>query len=259
MTKGLGQAGEVFSQAIGYTPAKLGTGHSPEPQILVSRMNDTTRANVKADRRAKLFSARLYALTDGAENRDEFAHRITAMVAGGVDIIQFREKRPSTETIVDRIQLALEIIRGAGGDVLFIVNDRADLAAQYPVDGVHVGQDDMTALLARKTIGSGKLLGVSTHDIRQARQAVSDGADYLGAGPTFPSRTKRFEAFPGLDFLTQVSSFDIPVFAIGGIKQQNIDAVFATGITRIAVSDAIVGAEDIRGVVRSLQAQLATL
>lgn len=220
-------------------------------------MNDTIRANITVEQRVKLWSARLYALSDGGKNRDEFADRIAAMVAGGVDIIQFREKRATDETIVDRIQLALEIIRGAGADVLFIVNDRADLAAQYPVDGVHVGQDDMTPLMARKTIGPGKLLGVSTHNFGQARQAVADGADYLGAGPTFSSRTKRFTVFPGVEFLAQVATLDIPVFAIGGINQQNINAVLSTGITRIAVSDAIVGAEDIPVVVRSLKAQLA--
>ena len=178
------------------------------------------------------------------------------MVLGGVDIIQFRDKRASEAIVADRVQLALEIIVKAARDVLVIVNDRADLAARFPVDGVHVGQNDISAREARAAIGASKLLGVSTHDFAQARQALADGADYLGAGPTFPSRTKQFEAFPGLEFLAEAATLDIPVFAIGGINQQRLDAVIGTGITRIAVSDAIVGSKDIADTSRRLKAKL---
>ena len=92
-----------------------------------------------------------------------------------------------------------ELTRGT--DTLFIMNDRPDLAALCHADGVHLGQEDLSVKDARAIVGPDALIGVSTHTIEQARQAVLDGANYIGVGPTFPSGTKQFEKFPGLDFL----------------------------------------------------------
>ena len=122
-----------------------------------------------------------------------------------------------------RARLLRELTREQ--DVLCIVNDRADLAAMVDADGVHLGQDDMPLPDARKVVGCRALIGVSTHSLEQARQAVLEGASYLGCGPTFPSATKSFGEFPGLEFLRQVQrEIRLPAFAIGGIGPDNVAA-----------------------------------
>jgi thiamine-phosphate pyrophosphorylase len=128
---------------------------------------------------------------------------------------------------------------------LFIMNDRADLAVAADADGVHVGQDELPVKEARAIVGPRRLVGVSTHTLDQARQAVRDGADYLGVGPVFPSATKTFESFAGLELVREVASeITLPWFAIGGITADNIAAVCEAGARRIAVSHAILSAED---------------
>ncbi|MCA9028859.1 MAG: thiamine phosphate synthase, partial [Planctomycetaceae bacterium] len=133
----------------------------------------------------------------------------------------------------------------AAAGALFIVNDRPDIAALSQADGVHLGHDDMTVREARQIIGAGALIGVSTHNIDQARQAVLVGADYLGVGPTFPSTTKQFTNFPGLTFIREVATeITRPWFAIGGITSENLPEVIDAGASRIAVSGAITSAGD---------------
>ena len=219
-------------------------------------MVDTTGTNIGADRRRRLNSARLYVLTDGARDLEEFTQRIVALVASGVDIIQLREKHLSDALVGDRIERAAEIIRAARSPTLLILNDRVELARKRAIDGVHVGQDDAAATSTRALLGRDKLIGVSTHNIEQARLAIAAGADYLGAGPTFPSKTKSFEDFPGLGFLSEVSLVALPVFAIGGINDENLDRVMSTGITRVAVSSAIIAAADVHRAVRRFQDRL---
>ena len=143
--------------------------------------------------------------------------------------------------------------------VLCIVNDRPDLAALARADGVHVGQEEVSVKDARRIVGPESLVGVSTHTIEQARQAVLDGANYIGVGPTFPSGTKTFEHFPGLDLLRAVAAeIRLPAFAIGGITSENLAEVLAAGIARIAVSAAITAAADPAEAARQLLAVLGT-
>jgi len=120
------------------------------------------------------------------------------------------------------------------------MNDRPDLAVLACADGVHVGQKELDVRDVRRIVGPNLLIGVSTHTIEQARQAVLDGANYIGCGPTFPSGTKYFDHFPGLDFLRQVAAeISLPAFAIGGITRENLADVLATGFTRVAVGGAM--------------------
>ena len=107
-------------------------------------------------------------------------------------------------------------------------------------DGVHVGQEELPVPQTRQIVGPERIVGVSTHSIQQARQAVADGADYIGCGPTFPGRTKNFESYPGTKFLTQIAAeIQIPAFAIGGIDMTNVGQVIETGVRRIAVTGAM--------------------
>src|SRR5262249_58514485 len=105
----------------------------------------------------------------------------------------------------------------------FILNDRSDIARLAEADGVHLGQDDMPVKEARKILGPGALIGVSTHNSDQVRQAILDGASYIGVGPTFPSTTKEFGELAGLDLVRQATAMtNLPAFVIGGVPAMNI-------------------------------------
>lgn len=193
------------------------------------------------DSQERLRAARLYVLVDGDGTCEALRTQADSLVQAGVDILQLRNKRLADRELLKRA----EILRTAtaGTTTLFIMNDRPDLALLSQADGVHVGQEELSVAEVRRVIGPDMLVGVSTHDISQARQAVLDGASYLGCGPTFPSATKSFADFPGLAFLREVAAeISLPAFAIGGISLENVAEVLATGFTRIAVSGAILQA-----------------
>ncbi len=138
-----------------------------------------------------------------------------------------------------------------------MINDRADVAAVVDADGIHLGQEDLPVKEARTIVGTRMLIGVSTHNIQQARAAVLDGANYLGAGPTFPSQTKLFESFAGLDYLRSVAAeIGLPTFAIGGITAKNLPDVIATGISRVAVGSAVTDAGEPASAARELLGML---
>ena len=205
---------------------------------------------------SRLASARLYVLLDGREDLDRFAALAQSLVRAGVHVVQLRDKRLDDRRLLERAVALRGITRAAG--VLFIVNDRPDLAVLAGADGVHVGQGDVSVKAARTIVGPRALIGVSTHSIDQARQAVLDGADYIGVGPIFPSQTKEFDRFPGLDLLRAVSAeIRLPAFAIGGIGPDNLVAVLQTGIGRVAVSSAVLDAPDPAGAARAILQQLA--
>ncbi len=124
---------------------------------------------------------------------------------------------------------------------VFIVNNRSDIALLSKADGVHVGQDDLPVLEARRVLGPDKIVGVSTHSIDQAKKAIADGADYIGVGPVYATPTKEGRAPVGLDYVRQVSDLklSIPFFAIGGIDASNLERVLEAGARRVAVVRAI--------------------
>ncbi|MCL4206337.1 MAG: thiamine phosphate synthase [Pirellulaceae bacterium] len=180
----------------------------------------------------------MYVLVDGRSDDAQFEHLVADLIESRIDVVQLRDKQMPDRQLIGRARLLRELTRGT--DTLFIVNDRPDMARLAEADGVHVGQDELTVADVRRIVGTECAIGVSTHSIEQARQAVQDGADYLGCGPTYPSATKDFEQFPGLAFLRQVAAeLTLPAFAIGGIRLDRLPAVFETGFRRVAVSAAI--------------------
>jgi len=194
-------------------------------------------------RRERLADARLYLLMPTDADEAAFAARVEAMFRVGVDIIQLRDKMANDRSLYRCSRIASDIARRLGA--IFIVNDRADIAAATAASGVHVGQDELPVEAARRIVGPDALIGVSTHDLVQARAALIDGADYIGCGPTFASRTKSFDDFPGLPFLRSVASeMTLPAYGIGGIDETNVDDVIGTGIHGAAVSSAILMASD---------------
>jgi thiamine-phosphate pyrophosphorylase len=170
-------------------------------------------------------------------------------------MIQLRDKLLDDRALLGRARQLRQLTKGTA--TLAMINDRADVAAAVAADGVHLGQDDLPVKDARVIVGTQMLIGVSTHNIEQARKAVLEGANYLGAGPTFASHTKAFEDFPGLKYLTQVAAeTHLPTFAIGGISAANVSEVLASGVNRVAVSGAITRASEPASAARELLTML---
>lgn len=193
----------------------------------------------------RLESVRLYVIVDGRSSLAEFKTLIGDLVAGGAGAIQLRDKQLDDRTLLDRAGQLRELTRCTS--TLFIMNDRPDLAVLARADGVHVGQKELAVREVRAIVGASAVIGVSTHNIEQARQAVMDGANYIGVGPTFSSKTKQFDEFAGTELLSQVAdNVSLPAFAIGGICADNLPDVLATGMVRIAVSSAVTNAESPR-------------
>jgi thiamine-phosphate pyrophosphorylase len=207
--------------------------------------------------RQRLANARLYVLVTGARCAAALDWTIQEVATGGARIIQLREKGLPDRELLERARKVRQWT--AKSDVLFILNDRPDIARLAEADGVHLGQDDLPVKEARRIIGPDALIGVSTHSLEQAQQAVRDGASYLGVGPTFPSGTKHFEEFPGLELVRQVTTeTSLPAFVLGGMNLQTLPEAVAAGAQRVAVSQAICQAEDPRAVAAAMLQLLTT-
>ena len=199
----------------------------------------------------KLQSATLYVLLTGSQCDAALDWTIAEAASGGATVFQMREKDLTDRELLDRARRMRDWTRRAGA--LFIVNDRPDIAKLAEADGVHLGQGDLPIADARKILGPDALIGVSTHNLGQFREAILDAADYLGIGPTFPSSTKEFDSFPGLEFVRQVvGETTLPAFVLGGIHARNVHEVAAAGGRRIAVSAAIARAADPAAAARAL-------
>ena len=205
----------------------------------------------------RLKDAFLYVLIDGQQDQATFQSTLEQLIEGGADVIQLRDKSLDDRDLITRTHQMAQLCRAH--NVISVTNDRPDIAAICQTDALHLGQEDMSASDARQIVGPEMLIGISTHEIDQARRAVAEGANYLGAGPTFPSTTKSFAAFPGTDYLRQVADeIDLPVFAIGGIDINNVIQVRESGISRIAVSNTLVSATDVVTATRQLKTSLTS-
>lgn len=209
---------------------------------------------------SKVLPAGLYGITaekfSGGRTNVEV---VTQMIRAGIKIIQYREKRGSKNyrKILDECRLIRELTRAAG--VTFIVNDYVDVALLVDADGVHVGQDDLPVREVRKLLGTNKIIGLSTHSPGQASDAVLTGADYIGVGPIFATKTKDDICDPvGFTYLDWVvENISLPCVAIGGIKLANIDQIAQRGAEIICLVTEIVGATDIVVKVNELNTVLA--
>jgi thiamine-phosphate pyrophosphorylase len=199
----------------------------------------------------------LYLVTDERLSRGRpTAEIVRAAIRGGVDAVQLRGKDlPMREQVA--IGRALrEITREAG--VLFIVNDRADLAVALDADGVHVGQDDLPAELVRQVVGPGRIVGVSAATIPEAVAARDAGADYLGVGAIYGTATKLDAGEPtGPDLIGTIEgAVNLPLVGIGGINLANAATVIAAGAAGVAVVSAIVAADDPESAARALKRRI---
>ncbi len=196
----------------------------------------------------------LYVITDAKLSRGRSHLEVAqAAIEGGASIIQFRDKEMTTRQLVETARKIKELTDEA--DIPLIINDRLDVALGVDADGVHVGQDDMPAALARQLIGPNKILGVSASTVEEALQAEGQGADYVSASPVFTTPTKPDAPPPtGLEGLRAiVEAVNLPVIAIGGINEENATEVMEAGAQGVAVISAVVSAPDIVVAARRLR------
>lgn len=203
------------------------------------------------------FDLSLYVVTDEHLSRGRpTAEIVRAAIRGGARAIQVRGKElPLREQAA--IGRALRAITREAG-VLFIVNDRADLALALDADGVHVGQDDLPADLARRVVGPDRLVGVSTATVEEAVPARDAGADYLGVGAIFSTATKFDAGAPtGPDLIRVIgAAVALPIVGIGGINRHNAAEVIAAGAAGVAVVSAVVAADDPEAAARDLRRRI---
>ncbi|MBV8161492.1 MAG: thiamine phosphate synthase, partial [Acidimicrobiia bacterium] len=152
-------------------------------------------------------------------------------IAGGVDVVQLRDKELSARVLVERARLAVRVCRHHG--VPFILNDRPDLALDVEADGVHVGQDDAPPSLARRILGADAIVGLSTHAPSELDAALHEPVDYLSAGPVSPTPTKPGRPGTGLRYLTYVvERAKTPWFVTGGVTPESVPMLAAAGARR---------------------------
>jgi len=215
--------------------------------------------------RERLASARLYLCTDARRDRGDLAEFVDAALAGGVDVVQLRDKGPDGPLEARQELAALEVLAEACArhGALLAVNDRADVALAAGADVLHLGQDDLPVSWARRVVGDEVVIGRSTHDPEQAdAAAVEPGVDYFCTGPCWPTPTKPGRPAPGLGLVRHAAErarslgHGRPWFAIGGIDLTRLDEVLAAGAERVVVVRAITEADDPRAAAEAFARRL---
>ncbi|MNO18361.1 Thiamine-phosphate synthase [compost metagenome] len=197
---------------------------------------------------------KLYFIMGSVNCRKTPLETLTEAIDGGITLFQYREKGRSAFTGQAYVELAQQLQQKCREhNIPFIVNDDIELAITLDADGVHVGQDDAPARSIRERLGADKIIGVSAHTLQEAKQAIADGADYLGVGPVYPTFSKDdAEAVQGTGVIEELrrSGLAIPLVGIGGITVVNAQPVIRAGADGISVISAIAGAADISGAAR---------
>jgi thiamine-phosphate pyrophosphorylase len=209
-----------------------------------------------ADRRARLATARLYlvcgSISDASSAEAALPDLLRAAIAGGVDIVQLREKRLPDDELVSVANATRALCERLGA--LLIVNDRPLVAREVGADGVHVGQEDMPVAEVRELLGPDMLIGLSTHASREIDAVDAGFLDYIGVGPVHATPTKPGRAAVGLDLVRYAAKHaSVPFFAIGGIDARNVSAAIDAGARRLCVLRAIASAENPEHAARELR------
>jgi thiamine-phosphate pyrophosphorylase len=208
-----------------------------------------------AERRARLTAARLYLVCDATPDGSELPDLLRAAVAGGVDIVQLREKRLPDDELLAVAHASSALTRQLG--TLLVVNDRPWVAEKAGADGVHVGQDDMPAAQVREIVGPEMLIGLSTHSPEQIDAVDAGLVDYIGVGPIHETPTKPGRPAVGLELIRYAAAHaTVPFFAIGGLDAENLTETLDAGASRVCVLRAIAAAEDPERAARALRGAL---
>ena len=225
-----------------------------EIYTIEKEMNERLKMDIK---KYLLKDKKLYLVTnsDNFKSDDEFLDTVALAVKSGVDIVQLREKTKPASKIIEYGRVIREITSEYGA--LFIVNDRVDLAQILNADGVHLGQDDIDILSARKILGEKMIIGISTHRPQDAILAMQNNADYIGVGPVYKTPTKPNREPAGLEYLKwAVKNVTIPYYAIGSIDLNTIDEVLSSGAKRVALVRAIMNSNNVEKTVKELKDKL---
>lgn len=192
-----------------------------------------------------------YFITDSDLSKHGNLSDVKAAIEAGVGVVQYRNKSNDLEAIYKEARLLQEICKG----IKFIINDRMDVAFAIKADGVHVGQGDMPYETARKLLGKNKIIGVTVHNIEEAKIAEKRGADYLGASPIFSTTTKNDTGKPcGVGLIREIKKdCKIPIVAIGGISLDNAKEVIRAGADAVCAISAVVTKDDVKEEIEKFQ------
>ncbi len=203
----------------------------------------------------RLKEVNICVITDREIAGGNLQESVRQALLGGAEMIQFREKRVGDREFYDLGLRLIEEVKKFGS--LFLVNDRVDQALALGADGVHIGPEDLPLPLARKILGPDKIIGYSVKEIEDALQACREGADYLGVGPIFSTTTKDAGPALGAEILRRLrEAVALPILAIGGIDERNVQVPILWGADGVAVIKAVMAAEDRRAKVERLRERI---
>ncbi|MDQ1260859.1 MAG: Thiamine-phosphate synthase [Euryarchaeota archaeon] len=194
-----------------------------------------------------------YFITDSELSRAGNESDVLSAVSCGVKVVQYRNKNAETREMYEEAVRLREICRDSGS--IFLINDRIDIALATEADGVHLGQSDMPCLAARKLLGRKKIIGVTVHNLAEALEAESIGADYLGVSPIFQTATKPDAGKPaGISLIEEIrAEVDIPLIAIGGINHCNAGEVVRAGADGLCAISCVVAKENVKDEIMRFQ------
>jgi thiamine-phosphate pyrophosphorylase len=222
---------------------------------LVRDFGRMTPRDLGAERRARLARSRLYLVCGADPDGSLLPDLLREAIAGGVDILQLREKRLPDDELTSIASTTRALCERLGA--LLIVNDRPSVALAAGADGVHVGQDDMPVADVRELVGPDLLIGLSTHSPAQIDAVDADLVDYIGVGPIHETPTKPGRRAVGVELIRHAGAHArVPFFAIGGLGADNLDEALDAGASRVCVLRAIAGASDPERAARALREQL---
>ncbi len=196
---------------------------------------------------------KLYSILDlGYVDEQDIAIRAESICGSGVSMLQLRAKNYDPEKILEMAKVVRPIC--SKYKVPFIINDYPEIAAQVSADGVHIGQNDGELKQARDLAGNCRIVGRSTHSLKQARKAHEEGADYIGFGPLYPTATKPGRMSIGLTEIAQVhNEVPLPIFCIGGITEKTLPEVLGAGAQNVVIVSNLLQSEDIKSYVLRIQ------
>lgn len=222
---------------------------------MLARGRSWKTARMTGSARDRLAEARLYLVCDGRPGGRSLEEVLPAAIAGGVDVVQLREKELSERELLPIVTEAAAICRELGA--LFVVNDWPQVALSCAADGVHVGQDDLPPSQVRELVGAEMLIGLSTHAPAEIDAAAAEPVDYIGVGPVHETPTKPGRPATGVELVAYAAAHaKAPFFAIGGIGAGNLAPVLAAGARRVCVLRAIAEAPDPRAAAQELRRQI---
>jgi len=233
---------------------------SPDPVLRIERMRYNAytleqRILGKLYVGEKFSRVKLYGIISRQACRESVRETARAIIAGGADLLQLREKTAPDAVFMAQAAELRELTDETGN--ILIINDRPDIAALVGADGAHLGQHDLPVAEARKLLRPGAVVGKSTHSLAQALAAVNEGADYIGVGPMFDTDTKDAGPVRGPELLKQiVGEVPLPIVAIGGINADNVGLLVEAGATCVAVCSAICGADNPKAAAEAIKKQL---